>query len=106
MFVMNTVTFIGSPSFTKSVNLYPPGPYTIVFVSFPIGVAKHDDMLIISAITNVSGLAFKIWAVSIAIGISTAAAVAFEISSVAMVAIRQNIIKDANGLKLKVCAIP
>ena len=47
--------FIKNPIRTKSVNLYPPGPYTIMCVGEPIGVAKLLLTLIIKAMRNVIG---------------------------------------------------
>ena len=33
----------GVPILTKSVNLYPPGPHTSVFVWYPMGVMKDQE---------------------------------------------------------------
>lgn len=47
----------------KSVNLYPPSPYTSIWVGEPMGVAKLDDTAIISAMQNVTGFTPSVVAV-------------------------------------------
>ena len=40
---IQNVTDKGRPTFKKSENLYPPGPYTIRFVWYPTGVLKDAE---------------------------------------------------------------
>ena len=64
----------------KSVNLYPPGPYTNKCVGEPIGVAKLAVDIIKE---NMNGVGFtpNIEAVCKAIGKKIAAAAVFDINS-------------------------
>ena len=56
------IAFIKIPNNMKSVNLYPPGPYTSKCVGEPIGVAKLA-VEIINEIMNGAGFTPKIPAV-------------------------------------------
>lgn len=49
MLAARIIRFINSPIRIKSLNLYPPGPYTSMWVGDPIGVAKLLLTLIIRA---------------------------------------------------------
>ena len=57
------IMFIGIPIRAKSEKRYPPGPYTIIWVGDPIGVAKLDDTDIINAMQNVRGFTSRFMAV-------------------------------------------
>lgn len=59
---------IGMPTTAKSLNLYPPGIYTSMWVGEPIGVAKLLLTATIRAMQNVIGFRWSVVAVVMAIG--------------------------------------
>ena len=77
---MTVIAFIKTPSNMKSVNLYPPGPYTSKWVGEPIGVAKLA-VEIIKEIMKGAGLTPNTAAVCNAIGKKIAAAAVFDMNS-------------------------
>ena len=64
---------MGRPILAKSANRYPPGPYIIIWVGEPIGVAKLEETAIINAMQNVSGFTCILTAVWNVIGKKMAA---------------------------------
>ena len=68
IFAKRMMKFIMRPTRMKSLNLYPPGTYTRVWVGEPIGVAKLELADIIRATQKVSGLTPRAVAADMAIG--------------------------------------
>ena len=62
-FAAKMIKFIGKPILIKSTKRYPPGPYTIICVGEPIGVAKLEETATIKATQKVSGFAPNVIAV-------------------------------------------
>jgi hypothetical protein len=87
------IKFIGIPIFIKSVNLYPPAPYTSMWVGEPMGVAKLLLTEIMRAMQNVSGLTPSVVAALTAMGQNIAAVAALLINSVINVATRHMLIR-------------
>ena len=98
--------FIGIPMRAKSEKRYPPGPYTIMCVGEPIGVAKLDDTEIISATQNVRGFTSMLTAVWNAIGKKMAAVAVLLVNSVMNVPTRQMLANAMIGFPLHADRMP
>ena len=88
-FAARIIKFMGRPILAKSANRYPPGPYIIIWVGEPIGVAKLEETAIINAMQNVSGFTCILTAVWNVIGKKMAAVAVLLVNSVINVATKQ-----------------
>ena len=68
----------GSPALIKSINLYCPGPNTIKFVWYPIGVMKLAEAPKHTAIKKGLGSTINVSLIDIATGVITTPIAVFE----------------------------